>query len=114
MSNRRDVDLHLVGHDDTGRMATTAGRNLDRIKRKLEKFTADADRSLSRRGVDAAQGFISPFSVASALASWARTCLLRSVPSLLAWASAWAAYSLARSLTLCWPRQATSSWLVSR
>lgn len=61
MSNRRDVDLHLVGHDDTGKMAATAGRNLDRIKKKLNRFTADTDKSLRKRGFDGANSFVQSF-----------------------------------------------------
>ena len=60
-SNRRDVDLHLVGHDDTGRMAATAGRNLDRIKRRLERFTGDTEKSLRKRGFDGANAFVQSF-----------------------------------------------------
>jgi hypothetical protein len=60
-SNRRDVDLHLVGHDGAERMATTVRRHLDRLKRKLQKFTADSDKSLPKRGFDATPGFVQSF-----------------------------------------------------
>jgi len=60
-SNRRDVDLHLVGHDDTGKMAATAGRNLDRVKRRLQRFTADTEKSMRKRGFDGANSFVQSF-----------------------------------------------------
>lgn len=36
MANPRDVDLEIVGHDRTERATRSAGRNLDRLERKLK------------------------------------------------------------------------------
>jgi hypothetical protein len=42
-----------------GRMATTVPRNLDQLKRKLQRFTADSAKSLRKGGFEAAPGLYS-------------------------------------------------------
>jgi hypothetical protein len=64
MANRRDVEIDLIGRDHTGNATRSAGNNLDQLKRKLNRFNADAEKagdssgeSFSRRFFNTAKKF---------------------------------------------------------
>jgi hypothetical protein len=57
----RDVDITLEGHDDTARATRSAGNNLDRLRRKTNRFNADTKKSFAKSGADGATAFFHSF-----------------------------------------------------